>query len=273
MKLLLASFFVLVSIVCVSAQTMSLSNGHTVSAEGLERNGQMVTVAVKTSTGAVGHVGYQVSDIVQLQLPEPKEIASATDLISKGKYDQALAVIEPVVAYQKTIQDIPGNWWARAALVQATALNSSQRASDSRPLLEEILAKSKDPATLSIARLQLALIAPPKDPMEGIAAFDSIINSSTDQQALSQAWIAKGDIYFGQHQFDEAALAYLNVPVFYPTHNPLMAKALWGLGQSYSKLKDAANAVITLNQLISSFPDSPEAGLAKVELLKLDTKT
>ncbi len=76
-----------------------------------------------------------------------------------------------------------------------------------------------------------------------------------------------------EHEFADALLDYLSITIFYPEHNPLAPKALWGAGQSYAKLKDQLNATKTYQELISTYPDSPEASLAKVELAKKDRKT
>ena len=193
--------------------------------------------------------------------------------MAKGDFTHALALIEPVVAYQETIRDIPGNWWAKAALVEVSALAGLNRVADATALVNEIAGFSKDPEILTSAKLQIALTTKFKDPQQALDAYDDIINQSSDPRTLSQAWIAVADIHLAQHEFDEALLAYLTVTVFYPEHNPLIPKALWGSGQSYAKLKDATNATKTYHALISSYPDSPEAALAKAELLKKENKT
>ncbi len=101
-----------------------------------------------------------------------------------------------------------------------------------------------------------------------MADYDAIIAESLDEKTLTQAWIAAGNLHFLQHEFDEALLAYLTVPVFYPDHNPLMPKALWGAAQSYAKLKDFDNQEKTMRKLIADYPDAPEASLAQTEFKK-----
>ena len=70
-----------------------------------------------------------------------------------------------------------------------------------------------------------------------------------------------------------AAGDYLTVPVFYSDHNAQMPRALWGVAQSYAKLKDAGNQEKTLQELVAKYPDAPEASLAKAELMKKENKT
>jgi tetratricopeptide (TPR) repeat protein len=270
MKRLAFLLFILTGISGVSAQTILLKNGATVPANELVRKDDMLMTSVKSPTGSMGQVGFYASDVTELNLPVPDAVGTAANLMAKGEFDRALGQIEPVVAYQKTIRDIPGNWWAKTALVEVSALLGLNRVADAVALVNEIAGYSKDPEILTSAKVQIALATKFTDPQQAIAAFDAIISQSSEPQTLSQAWIAEGAIHFGQHEFDEALLAYLTVTVFYPEHNPLVPKALWGAGQAYAKLKDASHATKTYQELISTYPDSPEASLAKAELMKKD---
>jgi tetratricopeptide (TPR) repeat protein len=273
MKRLTFLLFVLAGFSGACAQTILLKNGQTVPANGLTRNNDMVMVSVKTTNGGMGQIGYQVSDISELNLPPPGVLNFVTEQIANGDYQNALAQIDPVVAYQKTIRDIPGNWWAKTALVEVSALIGLNRIADATALSNEISGFSNDPEILTTTKLQIALVTKFTDPQQALAAYDAILSQSTDAKTLSQAWIAEGDVHFSQHEFDEALMAYLTVTVFYPDHNPLISKALWGTGQSYAKLKDTANAMKTYQRLVSSYPDTPEASLARAELKKKENKT
>jgi tetratricopeptide (TPR) repeat protein len=257
-----------------SAQSLLLKSGTTEPATGLVRDNDMVMTSIISTTGSViGKVGFNVSDIAELNLPQPDALATANDLMIKGKYDQALAQIEPVVTYQKTIRDIPGNWWAKAALMDVSALMALNREADAKALVNEISTYSQDPDILAGVNLELALTTNFKSPKDALAAFDAVINQSSDPQTLSRAWVAEGDIHMAQHEFDEAILAYLTVTVFYPTRNPVAPKALWGSGMAYVRFKDLYNAQKTFKALIATYPDSPEAALAQAELIKEQKKT
>jgi tetratricopeptide (TPR) repeat protein len=255
------------------AGVILLKSGVKVSAEGLARKEDMLTVSVKTSTGSLGTVSYHVGDVAELDLPLPPEIESAAGLIAQGHADQALAQAGPIVDFQQTLRDIPGNDWARMALVKCSALTALNRGAEAASLLKEIAGYSKEPEIQLAAKLQLTLLQPPKDPTEALAAYDAVIDQGSDPKTLTQAWMAEGDVRFGEHAFDEALLAYLTVPVFFPDNNPQMPRALWGVAQSYAKLKDAPNQEKALHELVSHYPDSPEASLAKAELLKMENKT
>jgi tetratricopeptide (TPR) repeat protein len=273
MNRLTFSLFVLAGISSAPAQTLLLKNGESVPANGLARNGDMIMVAVKTSTGSVGQVGYHVSDVAELNLPAPEVLKFAAEQAANGDFTHALAQIEPVVAYQKTIRDIPGNWWAKSALVEVSALLGLNRMADATALVNEIAGYSKDPEIIVSAKLQIVMMTKFDDPQQALAAYDAVISQSRDPRTLSQAWIAEGDIQVAQHEIEEGLMDYLTVTVFYPEHNPLIPKALWDSGQAYAKLKDATNATKTYQTLISQYPKSPEAASAKAELLKKEKKT
>jgi tetratricopeptide (TPR) repeat protein len=273
MKSLAFLLFMLAGISASPAQTILLKNGQTVPADGLTRNGDMLMASVKSATGGAGQVGFHVSDVASVNLPAPDALATATGLLAKGDYAQAFSLIDPVVSYQKTIRDIPGNWWAKAALIEGSALLSLNREAEATALVTDIAANSKDPEILTSTKLLLTLTTKFTDPQQAIAAYDALINQSSDPQTLSRAWIAEGDVHFGEHEFDEALMAYLTVAVFYPERNPLLPRALWGAGQSYAMLKDQSNAAKIFQELVSNYPDSPEASLAKAELMKKDKKT
>ena len=273
MKPLALFLFILTGFSGACAQTILLKNGQTVPANGLTRTNDMIMVSIKTTNGTMGQIGYQISDIAQLNLPEPEVLTYVTEQVANGDYKNAMAQLEPLVAFQKSIRDIPGNLWAKSALVEVSALIGLNRIPEATALSNEISGFSNDPEILTATKLKIALITKFTDPKQALTTFDSILSQSSDVQTLSQAWIAEGDVHFGEHEFDEALMAYLTVPVFYPDHNPLVPKALWGSGQSYAKLKDMVHALKTYHELVDHYPGTPEASLARAEIQKKENKT
>jgi tetratricopeptide (TPR) repeat protein len=272
MKTLLFLLFVSAFGSSLDAQTIRLKNGQTVPASSFVRKDDLLMVDTTTVSGAKGQVGYPITDVEALDLPNLPEVAGAGDLIATGHAAQALAALEPVVAFQQTVRDIPGNWWARAALGKCRALIALHRASEAEPILKDIAATSTDPEIQTATKLQLALLEPPKDTTAALASYDAVINQSTDASTLTLAWLAKADLYSAQHEFDDALMAYLTVTVFYPDRNPQMPRALWGAAQSYAKLKDASNQNLTLQEIVKNYPDNPEAKFAQAEIMKKEIK-
>jgi tetratricopeptide (TPR) repeat protein len=268
--------FLLVSLLGLSAlglkgQTIQLKNGQSIPAPSFQRKDDLLMVDVTSASGANGQVGYNVSDIAELDFPAPPELAAASDMLAKGHPDQALSEIEPVATLQETVRDIPGNWWAHASLIKCQALVALNRSAEAEPILTELASQAIDPESRLAAKLQLTLLAPPADPVQALAVYDAVINQSSDTKTLTLAWLAKGDLHYAQHNFDEALMAYLTVTVFYPENNPLLPRALWGAAQSYARLKDRKNQDLTMQELVKNYPDNPETVLARAEILKQES--
>jgi tetratricopeptide (TPR) repeat protein len=273
MKTLTTLLFALGCATAASAQTINLKSGNVVAGDGMARQNDMIMTTVKTPSGGLGQIGYYITDIAKLNIPEPAAMTEASSDVGKGDFNHAMVEIQPVVAEQKTFRDVPGNWWAQAALVEVEALRGLKRNDDVRSLAAEITANSHDPEILAGAALAVTMVTTFKTAPEALAAYDDIISRTVDPHSLSQAWIAKGDIFLDQHQFDEALLAYVTVIVFYADDNPLIPEALWGSSQAYIKLKDTARALEACHQLVTKYPDTPEAALAKIEIMKKENKT
>lgn len=245
-----------------------LKNGQSVPATDFSRKDDSIMIGVITPSGGKGQVAYSVSDIAQLKMPEPPELAAAASAQANGHPDQALALLQPALAFQQTLRDLPGNWWAQTALAETSVLVALHRTGEAEPLLKEIMSTSNDHEIQVGAKLQLALIDPPKDPVEALAAYDAVIKQSSDPSTLTQAWMEEGDIHFAQHEFLDSLLSYMTVLVFYPDHNAMIPKALWGSAQCYGKLKDTVSQEKAWQQLITDYAATPEASLAKAALLK-----
>ncbi len=248
--------------------TIVLKNGLSQPAVQIERQDDRVMVTVTTPSGGKGQVAYNVSDISELKMPPPPELATAAALIANGHAREALELLQPILAFEQSLRDIPGNYWDKTALTQSYALANVNQTAESESLLKDIIKSSSNPEMQLAAKLQLSLESPPKDAGEALTDYDTIISKSSDAATLTRAWMAEGDIHFSQHEFADAVLNYLSVVVFYPDQNPVLPKALWGAALSYGKLKDTVDQEKTWHELMTNYPDSPEATLAKTESIK-----
>lgn len=79
----------------------------------------------------------------------------------------------------------------------------------------------------------------------------------------AQFWI--GEIYFRQKWYEKAILEYQKVIEHYPKGNKVQA-ALLKQGLSFYNLGDKANARLVLKELVSKYPSSSEARIAKHKL-------
>ena len=271
MKLSILPMSILCGVCAVSAnaQTILLKTGQAIDTLGVRRDGEMVLGKVQVGSGS-GEVGYHLAQIAKIEFPEPRGLKNASDLLAQGQPDKALAEINQVVAYYAPFKEVPGGWWAQAALIKVSALAAQQHEAEAEALATEIQKAVTDPETARAAQLRLVgALTRKKDFEKAIAICDAAIKESSDPTTLANAWIGKGDALLAQKNADEALLAYLHVPVFYYDEKSFMPAALLGSGRAYRRLDDVDRAKKSLNELIAAFPQSAEATAAQTELKKL----
>lgn len=251
------------------AQTITLKSGQAVETKGVRRDGDMIMGKIEVA-GTAGEIGYQVSAIAKIAFPEPRRIKSAADLLSEGQAEKALAEVEPVAAYYAPFRDIPGAWWAQAAVIKVSALAAMQRDAEAETLAREIQEIAPDPETARAANLRIAAALVRKQDYEKAAQIcDAAIKESARPDVLADAWVIKGNLLLAQKQWDAALLAFLRVPVFYRDEKLFMPPALLGSGRAYRRLEDLDRAKRSYNDLTAAFPKSAEAAIARGELQKL----
>jgi tetratricopeptide (TPR) repeat protein len=253
------------------AQTITLKTGQKVETLGVRRDGAIIMGKVQVGSGE-GEVGYNVAQIANIDFPEPRGIKAASDLLAQNQAQKALAEIEPVIAYYDGFREVPGTWWPQAALIKVSALTALKRDKEAELLAQTIEKSSTDPDTTRLVRVNLSSGLIRRGEFEkAIDYCDRAIKESTDPHVLGEAWLHKGDAYAGMKQWDDALLAYLHIPVFYSDETALVPPALLGSARAYRRIDDPTRAKKTFNDLVSSYPTSPEAALAATELRKLQT--
>ena len=253
----------------LQGQTITLKSGQTVETKGLRREGELIMGKIEVA-GRAGEIGHQVSTVAKIAFPEPRGIKSAADLLSEGQAEKALAEIEPVVAYYTPFRDIPGAWWAPAAVIKVSALAALQRDAEAEPLAREIQKVAPDPETARAANLRIAAALVRKQEYDKAAQIcDAAIKESARPDVLADAWVTKGNLLLAQKRWDAALLAFLRVPVFYRDQKLFMPPALLGSGRAYRRLEDLDRAKRSFNDVAEAFPRSAEAAIARGELQKL----
>ncbi len=253
----------------VLAQTIVLKSGQRVDTLGVRRSGDKVMGKIDIA-GNAGEVGHAVATIAKIEFPEPQGLKSAADLLSQGQAEKALAEITPVLGFYDQFRDIPGAWWAPAAVVKVSALAALGRDLEAEPLALAIQKTATDPETARAANLRIANSLLRKQDFEKATQLcDAAIKESARPEVLADAWVTKGQILLAQKQWDAALLAFLRVPVFYQDEKLFMPPALLGSARAYRRLDDIDRAKKSLHDLITAFPKSAEAAQAQTELQKL----
>ena len=253
--------------------TISLKDGRSVTVPTVRRDGTNVKVPMQIGTTA-GEMGYPVASVARIDFPEPPEIDKAQDLLAKGKAEDVVNILKPVLEAQQPFSDLPGNWWQQAAQLKLTALVVSGRDAEADELIHQLSQSSTDPDTLSLARVLRAASAARKGDYElSLPVFERAIKDSKNRETVVNAWLNKGHCHLGLKQWEQAILAYLRLPVFFSDQRLLIPQAQLGAARAMAGLGDTASAGAKYEEIISSYPKSAEAGLAKTELEKLTQQT
>jgi tetratricopeptide (TPR) repeat protein len=259
-----------------SAQNIVMKDGKIIATKGLRRQGDTIIATVELPGGEAGKpaktgdLGYPLAQIARLDFPEPPQLRTAPDLIAQGKGAAALAQLDPVVKFYESFRDAPGSWWATAALLKVQALASLGRDSEAQPLAEQIARASSDPETLRGANVQIAAGLVRKGNLgRALELVEPAIKDSREPATRAPAFVVKGECLLAKKQWEDAVLAFLQVPVFYPGEKALLPPALLGRGRAHFGMDDLPTAKTVLEELRSTYPDSAEAKQAGAEIEKI----
>ena len=257
------------------AQNIVMKDGRVIVTKGLRRQGDTIlgTIDLPGAAGqpaTTGELGYSLSQIARIDFPEPAQFRTVPELIAQGKGADALTQLEPVLKYYESFREAPGSWWAQAALLEVQALVSLGRENEAAPVVEQILHATTDAETLRAARVQAAAALVRKGgDAQALEICNGILKESKDPRTLAAAYVVKGDCLLATKQWEDAILAYLEVPVFYPSERILIPQSLLGVGRAHFGMDSFAEARDSLDELIKTYAASREAAEAKVELEKI----
>jgi len=253
----------------IFAQNIILKTGQTIETKGVRRSGDMVMGKIQVGPSA-GEVGYLASTISRINFPEPPQLKTTAAFLSQGEPKKALADIGPVVKYYEPFRDLPGNWWAQAALLKVSALAGMQLDREAETLGDEIRKNVTDPETARVAQLQLVPgLIRTENYDKALQLCEAVIRESAKPEVLAEAWVRKGDVYLARREWDSSLLAYLHVPVFYQDEKLWMPPALLGSARAFRGLDDLERAKKSLADLTTDFPKSAQAEIARAELKKM----
>jgi len=261
--------YALLALVCVSplcAQRYILKDGRALDqSDVVVKNGRLVKALAGSGDGSA-EVSYTFSQVARLDWPEPPELEDASNLLAAGKASEAQDKITPVYQLFSPFPSLPGSWWSDAAVLRARSLLAQKKISEAESAAREVISAGADAddvkaAQLILAEVQLKL----NKPDIADAMLDAILQKHASPEIEARALILRGDIAYENKQFDKALEFYLQVPVFYGSHDDLLPAALLGSARAYKAYGDNGHAERAYLDVINSFPDSAEAAAAKAE--------
>jgi hypothetical protein len=274
--LLLAGFWIGGLADDAPAQNIVMKDGKVITARSLRRQGETIIATVTLPGGEAGKpaktgdLGFPLAQIARLDFPEPTIFKTAADLITQGKGADVIAQLDPVVKYYEGFRDAPGSWWADAALLKAQALASIGREKEAEPLAEQIARMATDPETVRGAEVMLASgLVRRGAHARAMEVAERALKECKRPATLAPAAIIKGECLLEKKEWEDAMLAFLQVPVLYPGEKMLLPQSLLGKGRAQFGMENLTEAKAALNELIKTYAASSEAAQAKTELEKI----
>jgi tetratricopeptide (TPR) repeat protein len=262
--------------VAAPAQEILMKDGRVIATKGLRRQGDTIMATVDITSAEPGkpalrgELGYPLGQIAQLHFPEPPALRAAPDLIAQGKGLEALTQLEPVVAYFAGFRDAPGSWWPQAALLKVQALASLDRDPEAVALAEQIAQISVDPAIQRVAHLQIAASLSRRGEIaKALPIAEAAMRESKDAAARAPAALIRGESLLAKKEWDDAVLAFVEVPVLYPQERPFVPRALLGKARALLGSDDFTAARAALEELRNTYPATLESKQIESELQKI----
>lgn len=257
-------------------QNILMKDGKVIVTKGLRRQGDTIIATVELPGGEAGKpaktgdLGYPLAQIAKLDFPEPAVFKAASDLITQGKGAEVIAQLDPVVKYYEGFRDAPGSWWADAALLKAQALISLGREKEAEPLADQISRIATDPEIVRGAEVVLAGAMVRRGAhAQALEVAERALKECKRPATRAPAAIIKGECLLAKKEWEDAMLAFLQVPVLYPGEKILLPQSMLGAGRAQFGMGNLPEAKAALNDLLKAYGASSEAAQAKTELEKI----
>lgn len=247
------------------AQDIFLKNGSQFTLKNPKREGDKITIEVVGPGGAgSARLGYNVSDIDHAEMPPLPAVDTSRTLLFSGKPAEAASAIKAAFDELSPLRGVAGSGWDEAALLYTAALQSSERAQEAIPVLEQIVASyPKTSSAYHIAAVRLAALKSGKDPQEAVRVADEAIAAKLGSNVVAEANAAAGDALLASKSYEPAMSRYLKVVVFSPSDRWLGARSLLGAAKCMGALNEKKSCVRALRDIATSYPGTPQAEAAR----------
>ena len=206
-------------------------------------------------------------NIDSLEWPYPAELTESSDLLSKGKTEEAIAVLKKGRDFFANFEGIEGNWYVDIYFAYIEALNQGGKFDDvvkSLPALRSL--KLTDAQKMRLRIIQLDIERQTTSDYAAIIVEAQGILKETDDSAIGASlWAMIADVHSRKKEWEKALLAYLRIPVFYGTQMQRVPEAELNAAKTLIKMKRYQDASAFLARIIESYPGSPVADSAAKE--------
>ena len=244
-------------------EDITTTDGQVYPNASMRRSGALIMIKVLIPGGTSSvEMGLQPARIAKINFAEPPELSKATAAAAKGNANVVMNLTATYVTQQGDYKDLPGSWWPEMARLRLLALASAAKDSECSDLARQIGAL-RIPWAESLARGG-ALFGPlSSSDTEAVVVGAKALPRLGGDQGSALAQLALGRALLLKKDNAGAIRAFLTVKVFYPSIALLQPAVLMGTASSYEALNDKKRALQSLNEVVTVWPDSPQAAEAK----------
>jgi tetratricopeptide (TPR) repeat protein len=202
-----------------------------------------------------------------LEWPYPAELTESSDLLAKGKTEEAIAVLKKGRDFFENFEGIEGNWYVDTYFAYIEALNQGGKFDEvvkSLPSLRALKLTDAQKMRLRIIQLDIERQTS-SDYLSIIGEAQSILKETDDSAIGASLWGIIADVHTRKKEWEKALLAYLRIPVFYGTQMQRVPEAELNAARILIKMKRYEDAASFLGRIVESYPGSPVAETATKE--------
>ena len=264
---LIASLLVFSGFAPAFGQAIVLKGGDRIfSSEFTIEDGKKIVRTIKIGEQTATSV-IDKRNIELLEWPYPAELTESSDLLAKGKSEEAIAILKKGRDFFELFQDIEGNWYVDIYFAYVEALNQAGKFDDvvkALPTLRTL--KLTDAQKMRLRIIQLDIERQTTSDYVAIILEAQNIMKETDDSAIGASlWAIIADVHSRKKEWEKALLAYLRIPVFYGTQMQRVPEAEMNAAKTLIKMKRYEDANAFLARIIEAYPGSQIADAAPRE--------
>ncbi len=267
-----AAALFLMAVSGLHAQALVLKDGTRVDEGKFTAADGKITRTITLSNGQPAQASVAISDIERLDWPEVKQMVEADGLLKQGKNKEAIELLKQAQEYFRPFKGYPGSPYQEISFAYVAALDQIGDFDALLKALPEVKAmKWDEQKTLQLRITELNMARKTTSDQDSILSQAKTIMSETDDSAIrARICITIAEIHLKKERYEDALLAYLEVPVFYGSQVSLVPFAEMQAARCLSKMERFEDAVGFYQRIMETYPGSSTADVAKKEMLTIN---
>jgi hypothetical protein len=199
------------------ALQLVFQNGRSVPLSAVNVQGETLTISAPAEGFNPGQT-FPLSAIDHVYGDKPSEVYAGMALLLLDKPAEALKLLEPIIAAQRSTAKIPGNFWVEAAQAALVAYAIEGNAAKCNELGKEISEASPIQGTDPIVSLGKALLLPSTTPAKDReVALSDLMTNNMPADVSAYAALYRAKLFVATKREDDALESYLTVSSVYPS--------------------------------------------------------